>query len=347
MGRLRAPFPYFGGKTKIADRVWRALGNDLEHYLEPFFGSGAVLFSCPNPPRIETVNDRDAFVCNCWRAIKGDPNTVAEGLNFPINHAELMARRIALNKEEPNLYEKIIGDPEYYNAKMAAYWIYAARYSIGGFRARDEGNKKIPTISHDTVGVAGIPAISDGNVGVAGMPMIGSNSVGVAGIPKIGAEYVFTGKSIIHELAKRLSRVRVVCGDWTRVTGGNWQLSSKPVGIFLDPPYEAQDRATVYTHDSTSIAKEVGAYALRMGKEEGCRVVLTGYEEHMWLTDHGWRTEAWKTAGGYGNQNQKGRAMKNAEREMIYYSPNCLIEEEKTPMAEEREEGQMFLVDCP
>jgi len=39
---LIAPFPYFGGKRKIASVVWEYLG-DPKTYIEPFFGSGAVL----------------------------------------------------------------------------------------------------------------------------------------------------------------------------------------------------------------------------------------------------------------------------------------------------------------
>ena len=27
MKQLKAPFPYFGGKSKVAGKIWRALGN--------------------------------------------------------------------------------------------------------------------------------------------------------------------------------------------------------------------------------------------------------------------------------------------------------------------------------
>jgi DNA adenine methylase len=53
---LRAPFPWFGGKSRVADIVWDRFG-DVANYVEPFFGSGAVLLARPHPPRIETVND--------------------------------------------------------------------------------------------------------------------------------------------------------------------------------------------------------------------------------------------------------------------------------------------------
>lgn len=42
--KLKAPFPYFGGKSKVAHLVWERLG-DVHTFIEPFFGSGAVLLS--------------------------------------------------------------------------------------------------------------------------------------------------------------------------------------------------------------------------------------------------------------------------------------------------------------
>ena len=66
---LKAPFPYFGGKATVADVVWKALGQP-KHYIEPFFGSGAVLLNRPdyNPQKhLETVCDKDGHVANAWR----------------------------------------------------------------------------------------------------------------------------------------------------------------------------------------------------------------------------------------------------------------------------------------
>jgi site-specific DNA-adenine methylase len=40
--KLKAPFTYIGSKKKVADIVWKYLG-DVKYYVEPFFGSGAVL----------------------------------------------------------------------------------------------------------------------------------------------------------------------------------------------------------------------------------------------------------------------------------------------------------------
>jgi len=65
-----APFPYFGGKAKIAADVWTAIGQPA-HYIEPFFGSGAVLLARPNytaTAHTETVCDKDGHLANGWRA---------------------------------------------------------------------------------------------------------------------------------------------------------------------------------------------------------------------------------------------------------------------------------------
>jgi hypothetical protein len=47
---LRAPFPYFGGKSRAAHLVWAAFG-DVPNYVEPFAGSLAVLLGRPTPAR--------------------------------------------------------------------------------------------------------------------------------------------------------------------------------------------------------------------------------------------------------------------------------------------------------
>jgi site-specific DNA-adenine methylase len=74
---LKAPFPWFGGKSRVAHLVWDRFG-DVANYVEPFFGSGAVLLCRPTSPGIETVNDLDCMVANFWRALQHDPEAVAE-----------------------------------------------------------------------------------------------------------------------------------------------------------------------------------------------------------------------------------------------------------------------------
>jgi site-specific DNA-adenine methylase len=48
---LTAPFPWFGGKRKVAAEVWSRFGR-VENYVEPFFGSGAVVCGCTYDARV-------------------------------------------------------------------------------------------------------------------------------------------------------------------------------------------------------------------------------------------------------------------------------------------------------
>ena len=64
---LKAPFPWFGGKSRAAAIIWSRLG-DVQTYNEPFAGSLAVLLARPHQPRVETVNDLDCYLANFWRA---------------------------------------------------------------------------------------------------------------------------------------------------------------------------------------------------------------------------------------------------------------------------------------
>src|SRR5262245_44443615 len=88
---LKAPFPWFGGKRPVARLVWDRLGN-VDNYIEPFYGSGAVHLLRPDPPRVETVSDKDCYVSNFWRATQHDPDAVAAHVDGPVNECDQHAR---------------------------------------------------------------------------------------------------------------------------------------------------------------------------------------------------------------------------------------------------------------
>ena len=69
---LDAPFPWFGGKSRVAHIIWEALG-DVDNYVEPFAGSLAVLLSRATVPKVETVNDKDHWITNFWRSVQHEP----------------------------------------------------------------------------------------------------------------------------------------------------------------------------------------------------------------------------------------------------------------------------------
>lgn len=77
---MKAIMKYPGSKWAIAD--WIIDFFPPHHsYLEPFFGSGAVLFNKPRSP-IETINDLDGEVANLFRWIRDDPEKLAHEIYY-------------------------------------------------------------------------------------------------------------------------------------------------------------------------------------------------------------------------------------------------------------------------
>lgn len=288
---LKAPFPYFGGKSAVAGEVWQRLGNP-KTYVEPFFGSGAVLLNRPGKEfGREIVNDYDGHLCNVWRSIQFNPDEVARWCDWPTNHIDLMARRQVLMREAEGLRQKLITDPDYYNAKLAGYWVWCTSNWIGS-------------------------GMLNGKPAECQVPHLTSNQGVMCG----GV------RDWLCSLRDRLRNVKVVCGDWTRVMGGNWRTKEDDCGVFLDPPYgdKANRHKGVYANDDLSVAEKVLQWCKENGDNQRYRIALCGYAgEHDDLGGLGWDVYEWKTAGGYGNQgDSQGKV--NKTRERIWFSPHCV-----------------------
>src|SRR5690625_2808765 len=72
---MKPPFPYFGGKTRLAGSIVYLLPQH-DHYVEPFGGSLAVLLTKPRS-RMETVNDLDGDLQTFWRVLRDQPSELA------------------------------------------------------------------------------------------------------------------------------------------------------------------------------------------------------------------------------------------------------------------------------
>ena len=141
---LRAPFPYFGGKRRVASLIWRAFG-DPANYVEPFAGSLAVLLARPTAPRVETVNDLDAYLSNFWRAVKASPEEVARWADHPVVELDLHARHRWL-VGRADFRERMRADPEFYDAKVAGWWVWGISMWIGsGWCAGELANGENPS----------------------------------------------------------------------------------------------------------------------------------------------------------------------------------------------------------
>lgn len=303
---LKAPFPYFGGKSKVAALIWERFGA-VKNYVEPFFGSGAVLLARPDFPCLETVNDADGFVANFWRAIAIDPAAVAYWADWPVIENDLEARHAWLVARRERL-KWSLEDPDFYDAKIAGWWVWGLSAWIGSGWCSGDGAHR-----HD--GAHFVPR--ETWVGISRRSLsLSSAGTGIHAISAGG------GGSWAAPLAERLRRVRVVCGDWSRVCGDSVTLKNGLTAMFLDPPYAGEDMSKVYAHDSADLAHGVAKWAIENGDNPLLRICVAGYSgAHEFPA--GWAAVNWKASGGYGNQGE-GQGRENAARETLWFSPHCL-----------------------
>ena len=316
---LRAPFPYFGGKSKVARIVWEAFG-PIRNYVEPFFGSGAVLLARPDGfAGPETINDFDGFLSNFWRAIQHDPEAVADFADWPVNENDLHARHAWLVSRRGELTAALEGDPDYFDAKMAGWWVWGLCSWIGSGWCSGEG----PWI------------VEDGKlVDSRQRPHLGDAGQGIN--RKLHGDRHDAIFSDFQHLSNRLRDVRVCCGDWFRVMGESVTVKHPGItGVFLDPPYAdtAGRDTSLYACDSLTVAHDVREWCLANGDNPRLRIALCGYEgEHA--MPESWTCIPWKAHGGFGNQGQAA-GRENAHKERIWFSPACLFSETHQPLFEE------------
>ena len=297
MSTISAPFPYFGGKSRIAAEVWQRLGNVL-NYVEPFTGSAAVLLARPDShawwDSIETINDKDGLVSNYWRATQADPDAVAHWADWPVNENDLHARHSWLVHQKDSLQEHLEGDPDYYDAKAAGWWLWGICLWIGSGWC--SGNGPWQSV--------------EGKL----------THLGDAGLCEEWSEHL---RAMMRGLRDRLRRVRVECGDWERVCGDSPTSGLGLTGIFLDPPYSDKvGRANnLYRIEDDSVAHRVREWAIGRGDNPLFRIALCGYEGEHDMPDS-WAELAWKTKGGYAGQGDGSN--QNGSKERVWFSRYCL-----------------------
>ena len=107
---MKATMKYPGSKWRIAKWI---ISFFPEHhsYLEPFFGSGAILFNKPRSD-IETVNDLDGNIVNLFEWIKKDPERLAREIYYTPYARQIYDAAFGLNPEDSlekavNFYVKL------------------------------------------------------------------------------------------------------------------------------------------------------------------------------------------------------------------------------------------------
>jgi site-specific DNA-adenine methylase len=339
---FKSPFVWFGGKRRVAAEVWAALG-DVPNYVEPFFGSGAVLLARPHdmndgPRRTETVNDADGFVANFWRALAHDPEAVAAWCDWPVNEVDLFSRHLWLtNTGRSRLLNGMGADPDFYDAQVAGWWVWGVNAWIGSGWCAGTGPwmvdqdgivRKRPHLGNGGQGVnRQLPHLGDGGRGVKRQrPDLGN--AGQSGYNNL--EYRTAGVyAYFEQLTARLRDTRVCCGDWSRVVTTGALAHGSTVGVFLDPPYLGDVRtADLYTVDDHTIAHDVREWCLANGDNPRFRIVLAGYiDEHDALMPDTWRRHYYSASAAYSTAASAARQdgnHANRVKECLWFSPHCL-----------------------
>lgn len=353
---LLAPFPYFGGKLRIAPLVWKRFG-DVRTYVEPFAGSLAVLLNRPTPfDGPETVNDLDGLISNFWRALQSDPEGVARFADWPVNENDLHARHVWLVGRKDSLQERLEGDPDYFDARAAGWWVWGICCWIGSGWCSSDGPWSIVTAEDGSRQL--VQSDSEGQGVNRKRVHLGDEGRGVnrqlvhlsnegRGVNRKCIDSVDESRdanqswtcqertdaliAMMRQLADRLRMVRVCCGDWTRICGGrdgdalDHLVQKIPCGVFLDPPYSdlAGRDPSIYRKEDLQVAHAVREWAIAHGDDERFRIALCGYEgEHEMPAS--WECIEWKTKGGMANLSDDNQGRENAKRERIWFSQYCL-----------------------
>lgn len=369
---LSSPFPWFGGKSTVSEDVWRRFGNPA-NYVEPFAGSLAVLLGRPNShgwwDRNETVNDIDGNIANWHRAVAADPEQVARYASAPVNETDLTARHVWLVQNAQSLRDRLFADPEFYDAKAAGWWVWGISCWVGGewctgigpYTGTDEPSltnggtapgvyRKIPMISG-----------AHGGKGIH-KPLPHLRPVGADEVPETTEAYLQHLTTKFTALSNRLRRVRVACGDWTRVLGNaaippNGQVT----GVFLDPPYDPTERrGDLYAVGDGRRSRSAGSngtdaldlgesftpppsvheaartWALERTDDPSFRIAYCSYStdaEDALFAEAGWIAHRWSAKGGYAlaAETADNRALANKDREIIWFSPSCEALEQTQP----------------
>ena len=355
---LKAPMPYFGGKADIAEKVWERFGN-VPGYIEPFYGTGAVLLARPLPfDGVETINDKCGLIANFWRAVQSAPEEVAKWADRPVFENDLHAIHAWLVSEMGSLAPKLEGDRNWFDAEIAGLWCWGICCWIGSGWCSGDGpwqvqevdgvrqlvhlsntgrgvNRQLVHLSNTGMGInRKLVHLSDAGMGVnRKLVHLSDAGRGETASESISATPEWAVYEWMQALSDRLKRVRVCCGDWRRVCGGNSGDSLKhffaggnKCAIFLDPPYsaEANRNETLYREEDLTVAHDVREWAIKQGDDPRLRIALCGYSrEHAMPAN--WSILEWKTRGGYASAadgETNGKA--NCRREVIHFSPHCL-----------------------
>jgi len=116
--RLKPPFAWIGGKTKLSSDIVKMIPKDNQRYIEVFGGALSVFYA-KKPCKIEVINDINGELINLHRTIKTNPQT----LSFYLNQL-LISREIFDNIKTKKLKPRN-------NIERASFYLFLITQSFG------------------------------------------------------------------------------------------------------------------------------------------------------------------------------------------------------------------------
>lgn len=116
--KLKAPFGWVGGKTKLARDIIDLIPNEHSIFIEVFGGAGSVLYQ-KEASKLEVFNDINSELINLHRAIRNNPQSLSIYLNDL-----LVSREIFNDIKTSNLRGRN-------NIEKAAFYFYQLTQSFG------------------------------------------------------------------------------------------------------------------------------------------------------------------------------------------------------------------------
>lgn len=262
--KVKAPFPYFGGKSGAADLLWSRFGSDCKHYVEPFFGSGAVWLNRPKSYiGSATINDLDGNIANVWRSMYHSPDAVAEAACYPVNECDKHARHLWLVNNASRLSSRLMADPEYHDPRAAGWWIWGCCTCIGSRWCAGDGSWHA---EYDEDGILALTNNSSDRPGVTRqLPQLGGGCGVLRQVPSFYASRLDWLKEWFAELSERMEGVCVCCGDWPRIMTLSVMTIAGRTAVLLDPPYSLTK--AVYAKDSSTVSGDVRAWCIANGND--------------------------------------------------------------------------------
>jgi len=205
MEKIAKPFlKWAGGKTQLITEIERVLPNEIKNskftYVEPFVGSGAILFwMLNNFPKMEkaVINDINEDLINTYKTIAKNPKELISILEILQNEYHSLDLKTEEKKEYYYQKREIYNKREIEKSGQAALFIFLNRTCFNGlYRVNKNNGYNVPMGSYSK------PTICDNK-----------NILAVSDV---------------------LQKVEILCGDYEQTLN----FATENSLFYFDPPYK-------------------------------------------------------------------------------------------------------------